>query len=131
MTSELPADIRALYREIARASLIYSFRQAFGEEPPDYTINNPQEVKQAEREWRRNYAREITLLAIVAQQALGYLDQRGHQVALASFTSSVITQPELDRFMSNNPYLTELVARTCRDAGQFRALLALLSELKS
>ncbi|HMH70506.1 MAG TPA: hypothetical protein VK502_03830 [Candidatus Saccharimonadales bacterium] len=129
MTFELPTDIRALRREIARASLIHSFQQTFSEEPPDYVINNPQEIKRAEREWRENYARQVALLARVTQQALSYLDQQGHEAALVGFTSSVFTQPELDRFMHNNPYLEELVAHTCQDANLFRALLNLLDEL--
>lgn len=129
MTSELPADVRALRREIARASLIYSFQQTYSEEPPDYIVNNPQEIKQAEREWREQYAQEVALLSAVARQALSYMDQQGLEVSFMGFTSSMLTQPGLNRFMSRNPYLSELVENTHRDAGQFRALLVLLNEL--
>lgn len=129
MTFELPADVRALRKEIARASLIHSFRQVYSEEPPDYVINSPGEIKRVEREWLENYARQVALLARVAQQALSYLDQRGLEAAIAGFTSSVITQSELDKFMHNNPYLEELVAHTNKDADLFRALLTLLDEL--
>lgn len=129
MTFELPADVRALRREIARASLIHSFRQAFNEEPPDYIINNPGEIRRAEREWLANYPQQVALLARVAKQALSYLDQQGHEAALAGFTGGVLSQPELDRFMHNNPYLEELVAHACRDVDLFRALMTLLDEL--
>lgn len=105
MAFELPVDVHALRREIARASLTRSFRQTFNEEPPDYVINNPQEIERAEREWRENYARQVALLARVARQALSCLDQQGLGTALEGFTSSVVNQPGLDRFMHNNPYL--------------------------
>jgi hypothetical protein len=129
MTFELPADVRALRREIARASLVRSFRQVFAGEPPDYVINDPTELKRAEREWLENHSRQVALLARVAKQALSYLDQQGLEAAVVGFTSSVFTQPELDRFMRNNPYLEELVAQTNMDADLFRALLNLLDEL--
>jgi hypothetical protein len=129
MTVELPADVCELRKEIARASLIHSFRQAFSEEPPDYVINNPREIKRAEREWGEHYARQVVLLARVAQQALSYLDQQGLEAAVVGFTSSVFTQSELDRFLHNNPYLSELVAHALQNADLFRALLTLLSEL--
>lgn len=131
MTFELPADVRALRREIARASLIHSFRQVFSEEPPDYVINNPAEIRRAEREWFERYAQQVILLARVAKQALSYLDQQGFRAALGGFASSVITQPELDKFLRNNPYLEELVAHAIKDADLFRALLSQLNELDS
>lgn len=129
MAFKLPADVRALRGEIARASLVRSFRQTFSQEPPDYIINDPREIKRAEREWCKNYARQVELLVVAAQQALSYLNHQGHEAALVGFTSSVIGQPVLDTFMRNNPYLEELIAHTCRDGEQFRALLALLGEL--
>jgi len=129
MTFKLPVDVRALREEIARASLIRSSQQAFGEEPPDYIINDPREIKRAEREWCENYARQVALLVVAAKQALSYFDHQGHEAALVAFTGSVVTKPVLDKFMHNNLYLEELVAHTCRDAEQFRALLVLLSKL--
>jgi len=131
MTVELPADVRALRREIARASLIHSFRQVFSEKPPDYVINNPGEIRRAEREWFEHNAQQAVLLARVAKQALSYLSEQGREAALGGFTSSVYTQPELDRFFRNNPYLQELVAHAIKDADLFHALLTLLGELDS
>ena len=131
MTIELPADVRGLRREIARASLIHSFRQVFSEEPPDYVINNPGEIRRAEREWFEQYARQVILLTRVAKQSLSYLDQQGLEAAVGGFTSSVFTQPELDRFFRNNPYLEELVAHAIKNVDLFRVLLTLLGELDS
>lgn len=129
MTVELPADVHALRMEIARASLTRSFQVAFNEDPPDYIICNPGQIKRAEQEWCKHYMPQITLLAKVSQQALSRLNEQGLEVAIVSFTSSVITQPELNRFMHANLYLEELVAGTCRDADLFRSLLALLVDL--
>jgi hypothetical protein len=129
MTVQLPTDVRALRREIARASLAHSFRQTFGGELPDYLIDSSQEITRAEREWRTHYAQQAILLARVAQQALACLNQQGLGAAIGGFTSSVVTQPELNSFMHANPYLEELVACTCNDEDLFRTLLTLLVDL--
>lgn len=128
MPIELPVDVRALRTNIARASLTQSFRQTFSEEPTDYVINDPQQIMRAEREWYKHYAFEIVLLATAARQALGYLEQ-SHEAGVTGFTSSVITQPQLDRFMHANLYLEELVAGTLRDVDSFRNLLTLFVQL--
>lgn len=122
----LPPDVHALSKEIARGSLRHSFRQAFDEEPPDYLLRNPRAITLLKREWHENYAQEVALLVVAAGQALR---RPGLQDVLVQFTSSVVSQPELDRFMRNNPYLTKLVSDSCRDERLFRALLTLLTEL--
>lgn len=125
MAIELPEDVLELRANIARASL---FQQTFSEEPPDYIINDPQQIKRAEQEWCGRYTFEVMLLATVARQALSYLEQ-SHEAAVTGFTSSVITQPQLDRFMHANLYLEELVASTLRNADSFRKLLDLFVQL--
>lgn len=125
----LPADIRELRAEIARTSLRHSFRIAFSAEPPDYIINDPQQLKRAEREWCGHYATQLILLTRAAQSALHHFEHQNHEAAVVSFTSSVVTQPELNAFMHANLYLEELVAGTLRDADLFRALLELFMQL--
>jgi hypothetical protein len=130
MTIELPADVHALRKEIARASLIRLFRQLSNEEPPDYLINSDREIRRAGQEWLEYYAHQVILLTNAAEQALSYpVDQQGFEAALGSFTSSVIAQPELKRLFENNPYLGGLIVHAIKDADLFRALLTLLCEL--
>lgn len=131
MTDELPADAQALRMEIGRASLIRGFRLMFNEEPPDHIICNPHQLKRAGQEWCEHHKLQITLLAMVAQQTLNCLNEQGRKAAVESFTSSIITQSSLDRFMHNNPYLEELVVSTCRNTDMFRSLLTLLIDLSN
>ncbi len=128
MPIELPANVRELRTSIARASLIHSYRQRFSKEPPNSLINDPQQIKRAEREWHEHYALQIGLLSRVATQALSYFEQ-SHVAAVTGFMSSLITQSQLSGFMQANPYLQELVADTLQNVDSFRQLLTLFVQL--
>lgn len=130
MPIALPANAQELLAEIARASLTRSFQQGFSEEPPDYVMNDQQQIRNAGREWLDHYAPEVTLLARVAQQALNYLETQDRQAAIAGFTSSVITQSALDGFLRANPYLTELIADAVQGAIPFINVLNLFVQLQ-
>lgn len=129
MPDELPRDVRDLRAKIALDSLTRSFRHTFSEEPPDYIINDPRQIRRAQDEWSEAYQHQTVLLAYAAQSALRYLDEQGHEAAIMGFTSSVITQTALNEFMHANLYLEELVAGTLRDAEAFRNLLTLFVQL--
>lgn len=130
MSVEVPKDMAELRAGIARDSLTHHFMQAFSEEPPDYILNDPQKIKEAYREWRQNYNQEVMLLSIAARSALLYFGTGGREAAITAFTSSVLTQPELDAFMHANLYLQQLVAATLRNSDSFRALLELFVRLE-
>jgi hypothetical protein len=129
MPIELPEDVSDLRTKIARASLTNFFRQALSEDPPDYIMNNAGQIRRAEREWHEHYAPQIRLLAQASRSALRCVEGPGHEAAVTSFTSSVLTQPELDKFMRANLYLEELVVGTLRNGDSFRTLLTLFVQL--